>query len=41
MHYRNCGDSGLKLPVLSWHNFGKWMNQKMYASFDAGNNHLI
>ena len=48
MHYRNCGDSGLKLPVLSiglWHNFGgngmaSESKKILFESFDAGITHF-
>ena len=49
MQYRNCGKSGLKLPLLSiglWHNFGgdSGMSAEskkiLFASFDAGITHF-
>ena len=48
MAYRNCGESGLKLPVLSlglWHNFGTnddYQNMKnmCFAAFDRGVTHF-
>ena len=49
MQYRNCGKSGLKLPLLSiglWHNFGgaNGMSSEskkiLFASFDAGITHF-
>ena len=48
MHYRSCGDSGLKLPVLSiglWHNFGgngmaSESKKILFESFDAGITHF-
>jgi L-glyceraldehyde 3-phosphate reductase len=49
MQYRNCGKSGLKLPLLSiglWHNFGgdSGMSSEskkiLFASFDAGITHF-
>ena len=44
MQYRSCGESGLKLPVVSlgmWHNFGKKdsfanMKQMCFTAFDCG-----
>ncbi len=46
--YRNCGDSGLKLPAVSlglWHNFGdnadfENMRQMCFTAFDNGITHL-
>lgn len=48
IEYRKCGDSGLKLPVISlgmWHNFGKYENfdnmKKMcFTAFDNGITHF-
>jgi L-glyceraldehyde 3-phosphate reductase len=49
MQYRNCGKSGLKLPLLSiglWHNFGgdsgmpTESKKILFASFDAGITHF-
>ena len=48
MRYRNCGNSGLKLPLLSiglWHNFGgNGMSSEakkiLFESFDAGITHF-
>ncbi len=48
MEYRRCGDSGLKLPLVSlgmWHNFGKYENfenmRKMcQVAFDGGITHF-
>jgi L-glyceraldehyde 3-phosphate reductase len=48
MIYRNCGNSGLKLPLLSlglWHNFGTnddYQNMKdmCFAAFDRGVTHF-
>ena len=48
MQYRNCGNSGLKLPVLSiglWHNFGgngmaSESKKILFESFDAGITHF-
>ncbi|MDA1350321.1 MAG: L-glyceraldehyde 3-phosphate reductase [Proteobacteria bacterium] len=49
MQYRNCGKSGLKLPLLSiglWHNFGSASGMSpeskkiLFASFDAGITHF-
>ena len=49
MQYRNCGSSGLKLPLLSvglWHNFGgsngmaSESKKILFASFDAGITHF-
>ena len=48
MIYRNCGSSGLKLPLLSlglWHNFGTnddYQNMKnmCFAAFDRGVTHF-
>lgn len=49
MQYRNCGKSGLKLPLLSiglWHNFGgasamsSESKKILFASFDAGITHF-
>ena len=49
MQYRNCGKSGLKLPLLSiglWHNFGgaSGMSSEskkiLFTSFDAGITHF-
>jgi L-glyceraldehyde 3-phosphate reductase len=49
MQYRNCGKSGLKLPLLSiglWHNFGGASGMPaeskkiLFASFDAGITHF-
>ncbi len=48
MQYRQCGKSGLKLPVVSlglWHNFGFNDNfltgrQVIHAAFDAGITHF-
>ena len=49
MQYRNCGKSGLKLPLLSiglWHNFGGYSGMSseskkiLFASFDAGITHF-
>ena len=48
MTYRNCGESGLKLPVLSlglWHNFGtnddyENMKRMCFAAFDRGVTHF-
>ena len=44
MQYRNCGSSGLKLPLISlglWHNFGgKTINPEskkvLFKAFDLG-----
>ena len=46
--YRNCGDSGLKLPAVSlglWHNFGdnadfENMRQMCFTAFDNGITHF-
>ena len=48
MHYRKCGNSGLKLPALSlglWHNFGNvnnFENSKniIFTAFDHGITHF-
>lgn len=48
MEYRRCGDSGLKLPLLSlglWHNFGNTntlerMQQLCQTAFDGGITHF-
>jgi L-glyceraldehyde 3-phosphate reductase len=49
MQYRNCGSSGLKLPLLSvglWHNFGgsngmaSESKKILFAAFDAGITHF-
>ena len=48
MEYRKCGDSGLKLPAVSfglWHNFGdnadyKNMCKMCFAAFDNGITHF-
>ena len=48
MTYRNCGRSGLKLPLLSlglWHNFGTQddyenMKRMCFAAFDRGVTHF-
>jgi L-glyceraldehyde 3-phosphate reductase len=48
MQYRNCGKSGLKLPVLSlglWHNFGgaaptKVQRDLLRTAFDLGITHF-
>ena len=48
MQYRNCGESGLKLPAVSlgmWHNFGDGadfenMKAMCYAAFDCGITHF-
>ncbi|MDB0033657.1 L-glyceraldehyde 3-phosphate reductase [Alphaproteobacteria bacterium] len=49
IQYRNCGKSGLKLPLLSiglWHNFGgdsgmpAESKKILFASFDAGITHF-
>ena len=48
MPYKNCGESGLKLPAVSlglWHNFGdnadyKNMCQMCYTAFDNGITHF-
>ena len=48
MIYRNCGDSGLKLPLLSlglWHNFGtnddyENMKRMCFCAFDRGMTHF-
>lgn len=49
MQYRNCGKSGLKLPLLSiglWHNFGgasamsSESKKILFTSFDAGITHF-
>lgn len=48
MHYRRCGRSGLKLPLLSlglWHNFGGWDTfetgrQIIRTAFDLGITHF-
>lgn len=48
MEYRNCGESGLKLPALSlglWHNFGdkydfENMKKMCFAAFDSGITHF-
>jgi len=48
MSYRRCGDTGLKLPVLSlglWHNFGANddydnMKRMCFAAFDRGVTHF-
>lgn len=48
MKYRNCGESGLKLPAVSlglWHNFGNNadydnMCKMCYAAFDNGITHF-
>ena len=48
MIYRNCGNSGLKLPLISlglWHNFGgKTINPEskkvLFKAFDLGITHF-
>src|SRR5688500_11891967 len=48
MHYRNCGGSGLKLPLLSlglWHNFGDTtpltiQRDLLRTAFDLGITHF-
>jgi L-glyceraldehyde 3-phosphate reductase len=48
MKYNRCGNSGLKLPVVSlglWHNFGEMDDQKkisdiLYRAFDLGITHF-
>jgi L-glyceraldehyde 3-phosphate reductase len=48
MHYRRCGDSGLKLPALSlglWHNFGhvdvlENCRDILHLAFDSGITHF-
>lgn len=48
MLYRNCGDSGLKLPAVSlgiWHNFGtrdnyENMKDMLFTAFDLGITHF-
>lgn len=48
MEYRNCGESGLKLPAVSlglWHNFGdnadfENMKNMCYTAFDNGITHF-
>ena len=48
MQFRRCGDSGLKLPVLSlglWHNFGvedslKTCRKMLHTAFDNGITHF-
>ena len=48
MHYKNCGSSGLKLPLISlglWHNFGgKKINSEskkvLFKAFDSGITHF-
>ena len=48
MQYRNCGASGLKLPLISlglWHNFGgKTINLEskkvLFKAFDLGITHF-
>ena len=48
MEYRRCGDSGLKLPVVSfglWHNFGDTgdyanMKEMLFTAFDHGITHF-
>jgi L-glyceraldehyde 3-phosphate reductase len=48
MHYRRCGRSGLKLPLLSlglWHNFGGWDpfengREVLRKAFDLGITHF-
>ena len=48
IEYRNCGDSGLKLPAVSlglWHNFGdnadfENMRQMCFTAFDNGITHF-
>ena len=48
MAYRSCGDSGLKLPLLSlglWHNFGTHddyenMKRMCFSAFDLGVTHF-
>ena len=48
MQYRNCGNSGLKLPIISlglWHNFGgKIINHEskkvLFKAFDLGITHF-
>jgi len=48
MHYRRCGNSGLKLPTISlglWHNFGSVddyenARQMIFTAFDAGITHF-
>ena len=48
MQYRNCGNSGLKLPLISlglWHNFGgKIINHEskkvLFKAFDLGITHF-
>lgn len=49
MEYRRCGQSGLKLPIVSlglWHNFGDTTQVEnsralLQRAFDLGINHLI
>ena len=49
MVYNRCGNSGLKLPLVSlglWHNFGDTgvyenMKQMCFTAFDHGITHLI
>ncbi|MBP5598963.1 MAG: L-glyceraldehyde 3-phosphate reductase, partial [Lachnospiraceae bacterium] len=48
MIYRNCGNSGLKLPAVSlglWHNFGTndnfdTMKEICFTAFDLGITHF-
>jgi L-glyceraldehyde 3-phosphate reductase len=48
MHYRRCGRSGIRLPILSlglWHNFGQTddmlnMRQMLRTAFDLGITHF-
>ena len=48
MQYRRCGNSGLKLPVLSfglWHNFGAGDDYEkcrtiIHTAFDSGITHF-
>ncbi len=48
MHYNNCGNSGLKLPLISlglWHNFGSKadiskMQELCFCAFDLGITHF-
>ena len=48
MQYKNCGSSGLKLPLISlglWHNFGgKKINSEskkvLFKAFDSGITHF-
>ena len=48
MAYRSCGDSGLRLPLLSlglWHNFGTYddyenMKRMCFTAFDQGVTHF-